>query len=156
MKTSNHISKSSGFKVPKSYFKDFAIKDLQSEKRKYKSGFSVPDAYFDNFKVEIPQKTKVFKLNDRQKTIAIAASLLLLLGSLLLGLILKPQPPQELNFSQIDKTVIENYIEDELFMDTDLYVEGEDFYYKVSRKNISKNNIIDNMDDSSIEQLIDY
>lgn len=156
MKTQNNISKSSGFKVPKSYFKNFEIQDLKSEKRKYKSGYSVPDAYFDDFKVEIPHKSKVVQLNEKQKTIAIAASLLLLLGSLLLGLILKPQSPKKLNFSQIDKSVIENYLEDELFMDTDLYVEGEKYFYKVSPKNISKNNIIDNMDDSSIEQLIDY
>ena len=156
METSNHISKSSGFKVPETYFKDFKIKDLETNKRKQESGFSVPDAYFDDFKVKTPQKTKIISISDKQKTFAIAASLLVLLGTLLLGLILKPQPQQELNFSKIDKSVLENYLEDEMFMDTDLYVENEELYYKFSTKNLSDNKIIDNMDDTSIEQLIDY
>jgi len=156
MKKVNHISNSSGFKVPESYFENFKIKDLEAIKRKNKTGFSVPDAYFDDFQIEAPQNTKVIWLNDKQKTFAIAASLLLLLGTLLLGLILKPQPQQQLNFSKIDQSVIEDYLEYEMFMDNDLYVETENIDYDFSIKRLSDNEIIDNMDDSSIEQLIDY
>lgn len=156
MKTPNHISKSSGFKVPKNYFKNFKIKDLEAVKHKHKTGFLVSEAYFEDFEVKTPQNTKIISLNGKQKTFAIAASLLVLLGTLLLGLILKPQPQQELNFSKINQSVIEDYLADEMFMDNDLYVENEDLYYKFSTKNLSDNEIIDNMDDSSIEQLIDY
>ena len=155
MKTSKHISKSSGFKVPKSYFEDFEIKNFDTEKRNYKAGFSVPDDYFDDFVVKIPKKVKIINLNEKQKTFAIAASLLILLGSLLLGLILKPVPQQDLNFSKIDKSVIEEYLDYEIFMEADLYEKDDQFKYNIPLKNISKNDIIDNMDDSSIEQLID-
>lgn len=156
MKSLRHISKPFGFKVPKSYFEDFEIDNLDDEKRKHKTGFSVPDSYFEDFEAKTPEKTKVIKLNDKQKTFAIAASFLILLGSLLLGLILKPQPQNNLNFSKIDKSAIENYLEYEVFMEADLYEESDELDYNVPSINISENNIIDNMDDSSIEQLIDY
>ncbi|NBC57461.1 MAG: hypothetical protein GVY05_04160 [Bacteroidetes bacterium] len=156
MKSNKHISDKSGFKVPKSYFEDFEIKRFDIEKHKQNSGFSVPENYFDDFEVKIPQQRKLVNLNEKQKSFAIAASLLLLLGSLLLGLILKPKPQQEFNFSKIDQSVIEDYLEYEMFMENDLYVENEDFFFKFSTKNLSQNEIIDNMDDSSLEQLIDY
>ncbi len=156
MKTDKNIPQSSGFKLPKSYFKDFKINDLENEKRKHKSGFSVPESYFSELEIKIPKEPKTFKLNELQKTIAIAASLLVLLGSLLLGLILKPQADQEVNFSKLNKSDIENYLEEEMFMESDLYVENEEFYLEIHEQNLSENDIIDNMDDSSIEQLIDY
>lgn len=156
MKTSKHISESTGFKVPKSYFKDFDIKTLRAEKRAQKTGFSVPEAYFNDFEVKIPAEPQVLKITPKYKTIAIAASLLILLGSLLLGLILKPQSSEKLNFSKINKSEIENYIEYEIFMDTDAYDESDGDYFKLPSKHITENNIIDNMDDSSIEQLIEY
>lgn len=157
MKDSKHISKATGFKVPKSYFEDFKLKHFTKENSKVKSGFSVPKDYFENFKVEIPKQPKIFRLSDYQKTVAVAAVLLVLLGTLLIGLLIKPQADnQQLNFSKINKTEIENYLEDEMLMDQDLYIEDEDMNLDVKTKNFQKNNIIDDMDDISIEQLMDY
>lgn len=155
MRDSKHISKSSGFKVPKSYFEDFEVKDFTAEKRNLKSGFSVPEDYFENFEVRVPHQTKVIRLSDVQKTVAVAAVLLVILGTLLTGLLIDSQPnTQQLNFSKINKTQIEDYLEDEMLMDHDLYVDDEDLNLKSIK--IEKNFIIDDMDDISIEQLMDY
>jgi len=157
MKDSKHISKSSGFKVPKSYFEDFKLKDFTTEKRHVKSGFSVPEHYFENFEVRVPQQTKVIRLSDVQKTVAVAAVLLVVLGTLLTGLLIDPQPDtQQLNFSKINKTQIEDYLEYEMLMDEYLYVEDEDLNLNLKSKDIKDNSIIDDMDDISIEQLMDY
>ncbi len=155
MRDSKHISKISGFKVPKSYFEDFEVKDFTAEKRNLKSGFFVPEHYFENFEVRVPQQTKVIRLSDVQKTVAVAAVLLVILGTLLTGLLIDSQPnTQQLNFSKINKTQIEDYLEDEMLMDHDLYVDDEDLNLKSIK--IEKNFIIDDMDDISIEQLMDY
>lgn len=157
MKDSKHISKTTGFKVPKAYFEYFEVKDFTSEKRSVKSGFTVPKGYFENIEVEVPKDTKVIRLSDVQKSIAVAATLLVVLGSLLIGLLINPQSDtQPLNFSQIDKNEVEDYLEDEMLMDHDLYVEDEDLDFNYRSKDIQKNNIIDDMDDISIEQLMDY
>lgn len=157
MKDSKHISNSSGFKVPKSYFEDFKVRDFIEDKREVRSGFKTPKNYFENFKVETPKETKVIKLSDLQKTIAVAAVLLVILGTLLTGLLIDPQADkQQLNFSKINKTEIENYLEDEMLMDHDLYIEDENLDLDFENNKIQDNKIIDDMDDISIEQLMDY
>ena len=157
MKDSKHISKATGFKVPKSYFDDFKTKDFTGEKRRLKSGFVLPQNYFEQFEVQIPKEPKVFRLSDFQKTVAVAAVLLVLLGTLLIGLLIDPQPEsQQLNFSKINRTEIENYLEDEMLMDHDLYVEDEELELNFKNKELKENKIIDDMDDISIEQLMDY
>lgn len=156
MKPNKNISNKSGFKVPKSYFEDFEIKSLKVEEIQHKTGFSIPEGYFDNFKVEKPKPAKVIQLNEFQKTIAVAATLLVLLGTLLIGLLIKPKPQQQLDFSKINKTEIMNYLEDEMMMDHDLYLESENLELDYSNNNLNESNIIDDMDDGSIEQLMDY
>ncbi len=156
MKPNNHISDKSGFKVPKSYFEDFEIKSLKSEKQKLKTGFSIPEHYFDNFEAQKPKSGKLIRLNEFQKTIAVAATLIVLLGTLLIGLIIKPQPQQQFDFSKINRNEIMDYLEDEVMMDYDLYVEDERLEIDLSETNLENTNIIDNMDDSSIELLMEY
>jgi len=156
MESSKNISKKSGFKVPESYFDDFDIQTLKGKKQQHIAGFSVPENYFENFEVQNPKPTKIIRLNEFQKTLAIASILIVLLGTLLIGLLTQPQPQRDLNFSKIDKSVIENYLEDEMLMETDFYVENDDFYFKLKPQNFSSKEVIDNMDDSSLEQLIEY
>jgi hypothetical protein len=156
MKDSKHISKTSGFITPKSYFEDFKLKDF-TEKRTVKSGFILPENYLQNFEVNKPKEVKIFRLSDYHKTIAVAAVLLVILGTLLVGLLINPQPDsQQLNFSKINKTELNNYLEDEMLMDYDLYLEDGELELDFEDNDIQENNIIDDMDDISIEQLMDY
>jgi hypothetical protein len=157
MKDSKHISKTCGFKIPKSYFEGFKIEDFTNHKRKVKSGFDLPDNYFENFNVKPPKTVKVLRLSDFQKTVAVAAVLIVILGTLLVGLILDPLPDAgKLNFSKINKTEIENYLEDEMLMDHDLYIENKELELDFENNDLKENKIIDDMDDISIEQLMDY
>ncbi|RRO22582.1 hypothetical protein [Flavobacteriaceae bacterium 14752] len=156
MKLNNHISDKSGFKVPRSYFDDFEIKSFKVQGQKSKTGFSVPEHYFEDFKVKHSKSSKLIRLNEFQKTIAIAASLLVILGTLLTGLLVKPQQPQQLDFSKISRNEVKNYLEDEIMMDYDLYLEDEQLEINLTENNVDDTNIIDNMDDGSIEQLMDY
>ena len=157
MKESTHISKVTGFKLPESYFEDFKVKDFTSTKRELKSGFSVPEGYFESFEVKAPKEVKVVRFSDYQKSIAVAAVLLVVLGSLLIGLLINPQPDaQQLNFSKINKTEIENYLEDEMLMDHDLYLEDQELNLDFKNPDLKDNKVIDDMDDISIEQLMDY
>jgi hypothetical protein len=155
MKDSKHISKSTGFKVPRSYFENFKVKTESIDMTQNKSGFVVPDAYFEDFKVETPKPVKVRKLNETYKTIAVAASLLAILGTLLVGLIQTKQETS-LNFSKLNHSDIENYLEYEMMMEDDLYVEEENVNFNFNKDNIKDNTIIEDLDDSSLEQLMDY
>ncbi|QTY28182.1 hypothetical protein [Flavobacterium sp. CS20] len=156
MKSSKYISKKSGFEVPKSYFEDFEIDFLKAENQQSKTGFLVPEGYFDSFEVKLPKSFKLIRLNEFQKTLAVAAVLLVLLGTLLTGLIVKSQPQQQLDFSKINRDEAMNYLEDEIMMDYDLYLEDENLEINLSEVNLENTKIINNMDDSSIEQLMDY
>ena len=157
MKSRKHISDKSGFKVPETYFEDFEIKLLNSEKQKNKSGFTVPKGYFENFEISKHKSTKVIRLTEIQKTLGVAATLLILLGTLLFGLFFNPKPEQKpLDFSKLNRAEMMNYLEDEMMMDYDLYLENENIELNHPGNHIDNANIIDNMDDSSIEQLMDY
>lgn len=156
MKYSNHISKSTGFKVPEGFLKDFKVPKDDLELPQIKSGFKCPESYFEEFHVNLPKPSKVRKLNEIYKTIAVAASLLIILGTLLIGLLVKHSPEPSLNFSKINPSEIENYLEDEMLMDHDLYIEGNTLKLNFDSKDIKNNTIIEDMDDSSIEQLMDY
>jgi hypothetical protein len=156
MKHTDHILKSSGFKVPKDYFKDFKVTKDDLELRQSKSGFTLPESYFEEFDLKTPQVTKVRRLNEVYKTIAVAASLLVILGTLLMGLFFNQKSEPSLNFSKIDRSEIENYLEDELLMDHDLYVEDNELKLDFNSNNLTENTVIEDMDDSSLEQLMDY
>ena len=109
MKDSKHISKSTGFKVPESYFENFKVKTDNLNIAQNKSGFVVPDNYFKEFKIEVSKPAKVRRLNELYKTIAVAASLLIILGTLLVGLI-QTKEQTSLNFSKLDQSDIEKYL----------------------------------------------
>ncbi len=155
MKNSKHISKSTGFKVPESYFEDFKLKIKDLKANQNQSGFIVPDNYFEDFKLETPKPVKVRKLYEVYKTIAVAAVLLAILGTLLLGLF-RTEPDTSLNFSKLDQSDIENYLEYEIMMEDDLYVEDDNLKFNFDKENIKENTIIEDLDDSSLEQLMDY
>jgi hypothetical protein len=155
MKESKHISKASGFKVPESYFENFKVDLNRLDSSQNKSGFIVPDGYFKELKVDVPQKPKVRRLHEVYKTVAIAAGLLAILGTLLLGL-LRTKPDTSLNFSKLDQSDIENYLEYEIMMDDDLYVEDDNLNFNFNKEDIKDNTIIEDLDDSSLEQLMDY
>jgi len=156
MKHSNNISEISGYKVPKAYFENFKVDLDNKTKIEDKSGFVVPDNYFDNLNIEIRQEAKVRKLNEFYKTIAVAASLLIILGTLLSGLLIKETPETSFNFSKLDQSEIESYLEYELMMDNDVYVDDENLELDFSKQDLKGNAVIENMDDSTLEQLIDY
>jgi len=156
MKGSKYISEASGFKVPDAYFAEFKVKDLKKDVKCRDAGFVVPDNYFEAFSVSLPQKSKTVNLKSDFKIYAIAASLILILGSALLTTILDFQADQSLNFSKIDKTEMQNYIEDQMLMDQEFYLEDEAVNFQISSQNFDENTIIDDMDDISIEQLMDY
>lgn len=157
MKSIKHILDKSGFIVPESYFEDFKIKSLDADQQFDKSGFTVPKDYFANFKVDTPNSSKLIRLSELQKTIAVAATLLILLGTLLGGLLISPQAQNQLDFTKINRNEMMNYLEDEMMMDHDLYLESENLRLNYFNNSIKQNtSIIDDMDDISIEQLMDY
>ncbi len=156
MKTSKHISKSIGYKVPESYFEEFKVDISLTKSHQHKSGFSIPENYFENLRIQTPRPTKVRKLREVYKTVAVAASLLVILASLLMGLILQNNQKTVLNFSQLNPSDIENYIEYEMMMDEDLYVDDKNLILDFNTDNIQNNTIIEDIDDSTLEQLMDY
>lgn len=156
MKDSKNISKSTGYKIPEDYFKDFKVPKDNLELRQVKSGFKLPVSYLDEFEVKLPKPAKVRNLNEIYKTIAVAATLLVILGTLLVGLLVNSNQETSLNFSKISQSDIENYLEDEMLMDHDLYVEDNELKLDLDSSQLKENNVIEDMDDSSLEQLMDY
>lgn len=155
MKTSDHIKNSSGFKVPKGYFENKTI-DLSGLKSvESKSGYKMPDNYFDDFKVDVPQESKTIRLYNF-KALAIAASLVVILATLLINLVGSQYNSVPMDFSKLDKDLLYDYIEDELILDHDMYLNGTDKKPEISQSEISDEEVLDYLDDTNIEQLMDY
>jgi len=155
MKKSNHIKKVAGFKVPDGYFDTNAIDFSRLKSVEDQSGFKVPENYFDSFKVEVPKETKTIRLYN-YKFIAIAASLTIILATLLINLISGQLNSEPMDFSKLDKQHLFDYIEDEMLLDHDMYINGTDEKLKVFKNDISEEEVLDYLDDTSIEQLMDY
>lgn len=154
MKDSKNISQLSGYKVPTGYFKNFSVggSDVESS---YGHGFKVPDNYFDSFTVKPPQPAKVIHLYN-YKSIAVAAILIVILSTMLINLISMHQANQSLDFSKIDKSQLYDYLEDEMYLDHDLYINSSVKSSPESTLDFSEDEVLDYLDDSTIEQLIDY
>ena len=61
-----------------------------------------------------------------------------------------------MDFSKLDKELLHDYIEDEMILDHDMYINGIDEKLEISKSDISKEDVLDYLDDTSIEQLMDY
>lgn len=155
MKTSDHIKNSSGFKVPKGYFENKTIELSGLKSVESKSGYKVPENYFDSFKVDVHKEARVLKFYN-YKTLAIAASLTIILATLLINLIGSQYNTEPMDFSKLDKDLLFDYIEDEMILDHDMYINGTDDKLEVSKGDISDEDVLDYLDDTSIEQLMDY
>jgi len=155
MKTSDHIKEVSGFKVPNGYFENFSFDDAQHTSIETKTGFKVPEDYFENLKVEVPKVKKTRKLYN-YKTLAIAASLTVILATLLINLIGSQLNSEPMDFSKLDKDLLYDYIEDEMILDHDLYIKDSGKKLELQSNTISDEDVLDYLDDTSIEQLMDY
>jgi len=155
MKTSNHIKKVAGFKIPEGYFENNAIDLSRLTSVEGRSGFKVPQDYFDGFTVEVPKETKPIRLYN-YKSLAIAASLTILLATLLINLIGSQLKSEAMDFSKIDQQHLYDYIEDEMILDHDMYINGMDKNLKDFKNDISEEAVLDYLDDTNIEQLMDY
>lgn len=150
------IKKRSGFNIPDAYFENFKVSNHPLKQIQQKTGFSVPDAYFEDFKIKPNNKPKVIKLKEFYKTFAVAASLLVILGTLLVGLLSRYNHEPSLNFSKLDKSAIENYLEYEMMMDEVIDVEQKKVNFDFNSKLKANNSIIENLDDTTLEHLMDY
>ena len=155
MNRSTHISRNTGFKVPDNYFEDESLGSLKSKAVSFRSGFSLPESYFETFDVEVPAKTKVVKLFD-YKLVAVAASVLVLAATLLIKLLGTTQQSEYLDLSAMDKQILFNYIEEEMILDYDLYVNGAPQEIKILQDNITSEEVIDYLDDTNLEHIMDY
>lgn len=146
--------KNSGFKVPEAYFstlEDSVLTKLKSNSISEKSGFQTPNGYFSDFKLETPseEKTvKVIRLRNWSKWVA-AASIVAcaVIGAVYIDSI---SSNKNLQFSDLDRTMIENYLDEHLET-------PEEFidYENTSVKNIVEQNIISLKDKDIIEYLND-
>jgi hypothetical protein len=111
----NIQEKRTGFKVPKDYFEslDTTIsKRIQNQSVSKKTGFKVPENYFDEFTVNLPQPQsapKVIPINEWAKWV-VAASIMAfaILGALYIDSI---SPKQDIQISDLDNEMIEDYLE---------------------------------------------
>lgn len=150
------IKNRTGYNVPDAYFDNFKVSSQPIKHIQQKTGFSLPEAYFEDFKIKLNNKPKVIKLKEFYKTVAVAASLLVILGTLLVGLISKYNHEPSLNFSKLDKSAIENYLEYEMMMDEVIDVEQKKVNFDFNSKLKTNNSIIENLDDTTLEHLMDY
>ena len=155
MRNSSHISKSSGFKVPKGYFESKSFDISEWKPSSNTSGFNVPENYFETFAVKISKEPKVCRLNN-YKAMAIAASMVIIIATLLINQIGIQQEKEPMDFSNIDKKMLFEYIEDEMILDHDMYLTGMEKDIEISKDDISKEEVLDYLDDSNLEQLMDY
>jgi hypothetical protein len=155
VKKSKDIKKITGFKVPDAYFDSKTIDFTQIKSVEDQSGFKVPKGYFDNFKIDLSKEVKTIRLYN-YKTIAIAASLAILLATLLINLIGSQTNSDAMDFSKLDKQHLFDYIEDEMLLDHDMYINGTDEKPEIFKNDISEEDVLDYLDDTSIEQLMDY
>ena len=116
MDSSNNIQKNkTGFRVPVDYFE--SVENSISNKIKTmemseKTGFQVPENYFEEFTLELPTKSKnskVIPLNNWSKWVAAASIVAIsVLGALYIDAI---SPKKNLQFSDLDNDMIEQYFE---------------------------------------------
>ncbi|WP_127845081.1 hypothetical protein [Psychroflexus aestuariivivens] len=121
MKNKTNISgKKSGFKIPEHYFKELEARILEqksqdSETSNISSGFNVPKDYFENFNLELPydsdeKQPRVIQLTPWLKWISAACIIGFgLFGTLYIDSI--SQPKNNLEFTDLDDDMIENYID---------------------------------------------
>lgn len=109
-----HANKS-GFKIPESYFNSietYTLTKLKLNSYLEKSGFKIPKDYFDDFKLETPKvesSSKVIRLQKWTRWTAAAAIVALaILGAFYIDYI---SPRKNLQFSDLDKEMIENYLD---------------------------------------------
>jgi hypothetical protein len=152
MKNTKNISKLSGFKTPKGYFDSFSV-DVKAASQN-KAGFKVPENYFESFEVKAPKPSKVIRLYH-YKSVAVAAVLIVILGTMLINLINVQQADENLDFSKIDRNQLFDYIEDEMYLDHDLYISNNAGSPKSSTIDLSSDEVLEYLDETSIEQLID-
>ena len=155
MKKSDHIKKVSGFKVPKGYFENNLMDYSKLKSVESQTGFKVPEHYFENFEVDVPKETKTIRLYN-YKSLAIAASLIVILATLLINLIGSQLNSEPMDFSKLDKDILFDYIEDEMILDHDMYINGTGNKLEISKSDISDEDVLNYLDDTSIEQLMDY
>lgn len=108
----------SGFKVPSGYWdtlEDSTLTHLKSRLVEQKSGFSVPKNYFDDFELQTPSKENTHKtvtLNTWTRWLAAASiAALAVVGALYIDHI---SPSKNLQFSDLDKDIIEDYLDEHL------------------------------------------
>ncbi len=149
-----NISKLSGYRLPEDYLDNFNVENIGHDNSQ-SGGFKVPESYFESFTVTPPKPSKIVYLYN-YKSIAVAAVLIVISCTMLINLISLHKTNESLDFSKIDKEQLYDYIEDELYLDHDLYINNADKPSPSSTPNFSEDDVLDYLDDSSIEQLIDY
>lgn len=144
----------SGFKVPEDYFsslEDSVLTKFKSDSCSERSGFKTPSGYFTDFKLETPSEeksVKIIPLKEWTKWMAAASIVAFaIIGAIYIDSI---SPTKNIQFSDLDKDMIERYLEEHLET-------PEEFidYENTSVKNIVEQNMISLKDKDILEYLND-
>ena len=153
-KDNNIYETKSGFKVPQGYWdtlEDSTYIQLKSKSVEKRTGFTVPKDYFKDFKPEHPtheETIKVIPLATWSRWIAAASIIALaVLGALYIDSI---SPSRNIQFSDLDNEVIEDYLENHLET-PDEFID----YNKTSIKALINQNIISLQSQEIINYLDD-
>jgi hypothetical protein len=156
MKHKSHINTSkSGFEVPEGYFD--SIDQTMACKVKSKSensnfGYKVPESYFKDFSLAVPleeSSSKVIKLKELSKWVAAASILAFaVLGALYINDI---SPDENLQFSDLDRDMIEDYLDYNLENPEEFI----DYENTSSINSIVNDNIVNLKDNDILEYLND-
>lgn len=150
----NIYVENSGFKVPEDYFsslEDSVLTKLKSDSCSERSGFKTPSGYFTDFKLETPSEeksVKIIPLKEWTKWMAAASIVAFaIIGAIYIDSI---SPTKNIQFSDLDKDMIERYLEEHLET-------PEEFidYENTSVKNIVEQNMISLKDKDILEYLND-